>query len=343
MKKLFTLSSLILGIGLIQMSYSQSVNFKVYGGYSWPGFFKTSGIKGFQPGSNPEPTAASIVDMMNIVDTGATNKSYQAIRGSYGKGGNIGISVGYMFNKWIGVEMNMVYLFGSSIQSTQVSNASALLGPGAITRTKTSANGLSLLPAINLVAAVDNWKVLPYARLGISVPVYGSIKHVIDIEAPKPNAAFFATAKSIKSHVEVKTDATISLGFIGAIGATYQVHKNIRIFAEVNAQVLDVRAKKTTVEAYSITQTDVNGVESDYLTLDNFPNTYSREVVFVDELTDKSNNANYNTTYNSSGYNYDKDKPKDELRPTAPFHNIGLSVGLNFMISTAKKSKTTAN
>lgn len=336
MKKIITLS---LAIILVQSITAQQVYFKLSGGYSWPGILKTSTLKGFQPGESSEPTSASITDMMNIVDTGATNKSYKAVHSSYGKGGNIGLSVGYMFNKWIGIEMNMVYLFGSKISSSQTTDASNLLGPGATTRVTTYASGLSLLPALNLVAAVDGWKVLPYARLGLSIPVFGNIKHAIDIDAPKPNALYFPTAKSLTTHVDVKTDSKFSLGFVGAVGINYEVYKNLKIWGEMNVQVLDVRAKKTTVMDYSLKQTDVNGVETELTTLKDFPHTYSKEVIFVDELNENSNNSRYSTQSYATGLNYDQDKPKEELRPTAPFNNNGFSLGITFLINTKKKAK----
>ena len=335
MKKIILFSLVLISS---YISQAQHVYFKLAGGYSWPGLINTSSLKGFQPGESSEPTSATITEMMNIVDTGTTNRSYKLVHGSYGKGANIGLSVGYMFNKWIGIEMNMVYLFGSKINSTQTTDASNLLGPAATTRISTSASGLSLLPALNIVAAVDGWKVHPYARLGLSIPVFGSIKHTINIDAPNPNSLFFPTAKSLRSHVEVSTDSKFSLGFVGAVGVNYEVYKNLKIWGEMNIQVLDVRAKKTTVKDFSITQTDATGTESVLTTLADFKHVYSKEVVYVDELNENSNNSNYNTNSFPGGLNYNQDKPKEELRPTAPFNNIGFSIGITFLINTKKKA-----
>lgn len=334
-KIIFTL----LCIFTLQVLYAQAFYVKLGGGYSWPGLIKSTTIKGFQPGNNPEPTAATIVDMMNIIDTGTSKRSYYPIRDSYGRGFNLSVSAGYMFNKWIGAELNFVFLQSARIRSSQLSSSSLLLGNGATTLTKTYARGLSIIPAIHLQLPIDKWKVYPYSRLGLSIPVAGIIKHEIEIDAPNPNTLLFPGAASLSSKVAVRTTAKFSIGFVGAIGIVYPIKKNIQIWCEVNAQMLDVRAKHSKVTEYEIRKTDAQGTSDVFIDLEDYPNTYSREVWFVNQLTDMSNNSAYNTHYNSAGENYDKSKPKEELQQSVPFHNIGLAIGITYKIP--RRSRTT--
>ena len=115
----------------------------------------------------------------------------------------------------------------------------------------------------------------------------------------------------------------MSIGINGSLGIAYKPLSFLDVFAEINGQYLDVRAKSSTITKWNadgVSQIPARGV-------------YRTQFNYVDQLTSTSNNADYNSNYNPN-------KPKDDVRPTAPFSNLGLNVGVTFYFgkkATGKK------
>ena len=93
------------------------------------------------------------------------------------------------------------------------------------------------------------------------------------------------------------------------------------ITAEVNGQYLVTRAKSS-----KITQGD--DVKADGTVVSRLADrgVYRTQFNFVDELTNTSNNEDYNSST-------DKTKAKDDLRPSGPFSNLGFNIGVTIMLS----------
>jgi len=307
---------------------------RLAGGYAWPGFINSEGIIG--PKIDPfSPEKDGLVPMMNISDTIPYS---QTVHGSYGKGGNFTLAVGYMINQYFGVEMGMSYLKSATFASDQTRELTLQLTPGPPPQygalgkymqahIETNAFGLSLMPALIVKGAKPGWKVYPYGRLGISMPVFGGLTHKISIDV---DTTFLASISDDpyylgkRVNVTLKTEGTVSIGVNGAIGIAYQPLPYLAVTAELNGQYLSTRAKSA-----KITQWDTDGKSR---IADR--GVYRTEFNFVDKLDNHSNNADYNPSYNP-------DKPKDDLRPSGPFSNLGFNIGLSFILSkqTLKKKE----
>ncbi len=295
------------------------------GGYAWPGITKGEGIMG--PKIDPfTADKDGLTPMMNI----DTAPSVKPVIGSYGKGMNYTLALGYMVNSYIGVELGVSYLKSATYSCTQIKELAirTVVGPPSQyislnefmqATISTNAFGVSLMPSIVVNGAKPGWKVYPTARLGISMPVFGGLTHHVSIDA---DTSYLATLTQdpyyIGKHVDVtlKTEGTVSIGVNGAIGVVYRPLPFLAISAEINGQHLTTRAKSA-----KITEWKTDGK-------DRIPErgVYRTEFNFVDELDAKSNNGDYNPAY-------DKTKPKDDLRPTGSFSNIGFNIGIMFLLS----------
>jgi len=311
---------------------AQYFTLRFAGGYAWPGFIGTEKLVGPKIDSK---TAAEdgLITMANVSEKDST---YKQVYGSYGKGMNFTFGFGYMFNPYIGIDLGVSYLKSATISVTQdhqmylpneTNPADPFTATGAYLNCKinTQAYGLSLMPSIVIQGAKPGWKVYPYARLGLSLPVYGGLKHTVTIDMDSAFAASQGLINYVNqspyflgkhTDITLTTEGTISLGVNASIGVMYKPLPYLSVFAEVNGQYLNTRAKSS-----EITQWDADGVSK----LDD-RGEYRVKFNYVDELTKDSNNPTYNP-------NYDKTKPKDDLRPAGPFSNLGINIGITFNLS----------
>ncbi len=314
---------------------------RVAGGYAWSGFINAEGVLGPHIDAyHPEKDGLIFMANRNFFN----DSSVQAVKGGYGKGLNYTLGLGYMANNYVGFDLGISFLSSASITSRErheivLNNfpfGYAKSGRYFDVNISTSAIALSLNPSIVINGMKPGWKVYPYARLGLTLPVYGGLTHNVDInvdEAVANDTAFLKTINKDpyflgkKTKVKLKTEGTVSLGFNGAVGVAYRPLPYISIFAEVNGQYMVTRAKET-----KIVQWDADG-ESKL----EARGEYRTHFVYTDKLDKTSNNADFNV-------NYDKTKPKDDFRPAGPFSNIGFNIGITFMLSkqTLKKPEPAA-
>jgi len=318
---------------------AQEFTIRVAGGYAFPGITNASTILGPKIDAyNPQRDALS--DMANLFVNDSIT-AVEPVHGSYGKGMNFSLGLGYKFNPYIGAELGVTYLRSSKISCEQ--KHELVVGANGFYQNtgyylnatiSTFASGISLMPSVVVTGAKPGWKVQPYARVGLTIPVAGGITHNIDInvddslftKAPglvqiMDTAPFFLGRET---NVTLKTHAAASFGINGAIGVTYRPLPYLSIFAEINGQYLMVKGKSS-----KITQWDVDGVRK----LDE-RGKYRTEFTYVNKLDERSNNEEHNK-------NFDPNKPKENLRPAAPFNNLGINVGVTFYLSKtilAKKS-----
>ncbi len=358
-------SILLLGaaLSISAASFSQGFYLKVQGGYNFNGLQTNESL--LAPRISASGTNIYTDALVTMANINEADSSYSPVKGSYGKGGNFSLGVGYMINHWFGVELGANYLWGSSISSTVVTQSTAgTTVVGLITgNVKAYSSGLSLSPALVFVASKPNWPVEPYAKVGLALPVYGVSKDIVDVDVPKNLvtddqgnlAALWSKAYlGTKNHMELSTQGTVSLGVNWSIGVRY-TPKNlpfITVYAESNGQWLNVRAKSTTITKYETLNPNTGQMVDRLHNSDASLNrpTYRTEFVYHDALNSNSNNANYSTNSpNPSQADYlpknvDPNKPKDDIRPNAPFSNIGIQVGiqLNFgkeALASIKKKK----
>ncbi len=299
-----------------------------------PVFSGTGTIEG--PSINPfTPSIDALVPMANISDS---TKLYKPVHGWYGTGSNFTLGLGYQINRYFEVGLGISYLAGSNIDCDQIrqltGSGSAL--PGVIdayylnASISTHSSGLSIMPSVTISAEKKGWKVYPYARVGITLPVYGKVVHNVNINADTAyahlgyllNASPYFLGADTK--VTLQTQAEVSVGINGSFGVAYRPIPLLSVYLEVNGQYLDVRAKSTQITQWSadgVSELSARGV-------------YRTQFVYVDQLNNTSNNAQYNTSYNPN-------QPKQDVRPIAPFSNLGLNVGIKFYLGKKTLHKET--
>ncbi len=221
-----------------------------------------------------------------------TATSSTNLYGSFGQGFNIVPKLGYMFNDNFGFELGIDYFMGASISMNTFPTGSQ----------EGQTSGLILAP--QFVMKTESGL---YSRVGIFMPVAG--KTVITYS----NSDVMGDGSNVLMEMEGESQGSFSLGLVGAVGYNYSLSDQMDLFCELQYSYLSMKSG-----TYEHTKYEVGGKDA----LANM-DVYNKQIEYVDELTTSSNNATYNP-------NYDKTKPKEELKDTAPFSALGLNIGIIF-------------
>ena len=330
MKKNTLLLTALLSITLLT-THAQEVTVRLSGGYAGPGLLNTENVLG----PKVEPATATVDNLVNMANINDSTKTNKPVHGSYGTGGNVTLAVGYMFNNYIGLELGVSYAHSSNISCSETRVVPGLFPAAYIYGNITSNSyALAILPSLIITGAKTGWKVYPYGRFGIVLPVAGKLTDNLTINSPLPltNSPTF-----LGNHTDVQlvTEATLSLGFGGAVGVAYRPLPFMSIHAEINGQYMNVRGKSSTVTKWNMVGVSALPTAAHPEGTSATRSIYRTQFTYVDQLTPTSNNAQYNN-------NYDPKKPKEDLRPTVPGSNLGFNIGVTFYLSkkTLKKDGT---
>lgn len=285
---------------------------KVAAGYGTKGLLPQEfTVKSIYPSNTSlKVTDGTIQDMTNNIDSTGQRS---LVHDTYSKGFNYLFAFGVKLPSRIGLELGVLWLQGGKIKSHSVIEGNSLLGPAAIMDVSTYSRGLALMPAVTYDFPLGtHWFI--QGRFGLSIPVAGAIYH--DVELNGPNSFLGnSTAK-----ITAETKPTFSLGINGGIGLHRRLGQHVEIFAGISGQHMSLFGKNLRVTRYDLI---INGLTFNQLN-DFTTTTYDREINFVNELNQSSNNTATNS-------NTDLNKPKDDLRVSSPFSNIGFGIGMNFL------------
>jgi len=209
-------------------------------------------------------------------------EEYSSVPFSLGKGANFGISVGYMFNDFVGLDLGVSYLYGGTSEAINQSYDKRTYGNGdiIIRESKGVTSFYSkmrrIIPSVVLSPNFQKWN--PYTRIGVVIGI-GSFN--TDYESNFDDINGVANALSKKSEFK----EGIAVGFNAAIGLNYVLNEKISLFGEANFIGMSYEPLK-----WNQTEYILNGVDQLPQT-----NVYSKEVDYVDSYV-----------YNRSAVNYDE-------------------------------------
>ncbi|AEA45944.1 outer membrane beta-barrel protein [Fluviicola taffensis] len=224
-------------------------------------------------------------------ETKQTPTSEKNIYGTLGTGLQLNLTPGYMFGDHFGMELGLNGFLGSKTTVGQTTTAF-----GEYKHVQYS-NQFRVSPMVVIKSGGEKFSV--YAKAGFVIPLLGATKTEISN----------STNPLTTQEIEAKTNGKISLGYTGAFGANIHFGKKFTLFAEVGANSIRVKSKKTEYTKFSVGGNDIIGNMTEY----------GKSINYVDELTSSSNT--------SSNPNVDTNKPEDQLRKVANFSNFFVQVG----------------
>ena len=202
-------------------AFSQKAYIRAGGGYAFPSskaplHSYVQGDVGFGLGV---VTFLGTIDnpMMNVsVESGVDAPILQTVNDSYGKGSFAGISGGYMFNQYVGVEFGISYLFGDDIKSSWDFRPKFPI----IGTFKSKFTSVFLTPSLVLSAGFKT--INPYIRAGINLGVTPKIEYESSL-----------SVSLIPSTLKDRVIGNIVTGFSGAFGLNYPLNARVALYGEL--------------------------------------------------------------------------------------------------------------
>lgn len=259
-------SFVILFLGLSKVS-AQGMYVRAFGGYSagtnkslLPGYLQ-SDINQTKFGTTGDFPAQNLVQSGGLI-----NLDQNYVKDSYGKGVHAGLALGYMFNKNIGAELGVSYLFGDDIKyQSEYKDAKN------ITDFSSKINMLQINPSVVFTTGSEGLS--PYARLGVLIGMSAKVK--TKAESATDNYVY-----------EDELRKGIALGGSAALGVHYSFNDKIAVFVEAEYRGMSYNPDEREVTGISEQGKEVP-VSSKY----DFP---------VQSLEDSSNNGFIKTNFKKS-------------------------------------------
>ncbi len=275
-------------VALTCNSFAQSIYFKAGGGYAIPIASQSIGEKyhykqDYTNANNP-----------------ISKQTAENVSGSFGAGANFNVGAGYMFNEYIGVELNAQYTLGKKIETSNIETyTTGSYSSSTEHIIQHYSRGIYLNPSFILTTARGSK--IPYGRFGL---VVGSQKIMKDSTYTYTDGFYNSTGTGKGEY-----SGGISLGFQGAVGINWMLSDKIDLFTEVNFISMTYYA-----EEYEVTEYNSNGY--DYL-----PelSVSQKKTVFKKEI--------------ELGESQNPDKPREELREGSAFSSLSLQVGIRFLLN----------
>lgn len=217
--------------------------------------------------------------------------NYKSINFVPGRGFNVNLGAGYMFNKNIGVQMNVKDFFGLPIKQS-INN---FYNGASNFRTESysySGMMLQVIPSVVLDLGLD--KIDPYARFGLSIGAFPQVMYKFT-EVRNGNIYDFAG----------KYSGNVPLGYSAAVGVKYNLNDHLSLFGEFDCNGINYSPKKFKLTKYT---------ENDVDKLSTLP-LRQTETDFV---------KSYDASQSSAG------SPRQQLRQTFPFSNFEINIGATF-------------
>jgi hypothetical protein len=277
------------------------------------------------------------------------NGSYVSETNSYGSRGaglNFALSYEYMITQNISVGLEFSYL-----HTLGITDAFWLEKSGSNTnydaRQESYTSMLRATPMVGIYAN-EGLLIRPYAKFGLLVPLYGATNATLNIVdetgrafddlMPIIDPEFYDDFKSntlvanadipTTTNIEASTSGSFSIGFDARLGAEYKIMNNLKVFVELNMQMLSVKSGESTIYKFESETTDetkalakLAGFNVKDYTLDDIPE-YLRVTKYVDEINGESN------LYGTASYN--REKPADQLGFRDNYNAFGFIVGVKF-------------
>jgi opacity protein-like surface antigen len=290
-------------------------------------------------------------------EEGTYNYSEKNPFGSRGAGASFSGSLGYMFSDHLGVEFEVSFLRSTKIldgsrDETIIENT---FSRNYFAEQYSYTNMLRVSPML-IVSGNPNKKFIPYAKMGILLPLAGKtivevnisdktgqlaeellpvinpdlsneLNHLFDslsLDIPIPADAF----------IKAKTAGAFSLGFTSKIGCAYAINDKWQIFGELEMNMLTIKAKETKFTEANITVSDAGllalaetllgkEIQADYGIYD-LPEIL-RLTTYQNELTENSNSS-----YNITGSTYNRNAPYEQVTFRDNYNSFGLQFGVKY-------------
>ncbi|MEY4926561.1 MAG: hypothetical protein RI894_997 [Bacteroidota bacterium] len=283
------------------------------------------------PASIQRINGISDIDGDNVIEDGVHIETWNAakqkvdvsdtpIYGSGGAGVTTSLTAGYMLTKHFGVELAVHYFESERSHPQHTENVIVEVDNSPTVTADFYAKSRQVRIAPSVVVCGNIMGISPYARFGLLLPVAGQVEVEAHTILNDPSSG-----DRQETDLNVVINGAFSLGYNTAFGLSVPLTPHVSLYAEAELITLAITPAKSAIvsgeeRTYSAqgnrTTTDLNKIS--------LANTiYLREKVFVNALTETSNNQYTNA-------HYDQKMPKDELASPTNYNSLGVHLGVRY-------------
>lgn len=192
--------------------------------------------------NNADPNGLTMIRQSTDITVNPDGSArVKSLNGTLGSGFKGTVTLGYMFNKYVGAELGFNYFTGEE------KTIGKLNSPLMHSEAKAYLEGIDVMPALFLTPGFE--KLNPYARFGFLIPVAGKLH--IDSQAYAPDGGGEGVDINVKARTEV--ESRFSVGFAGALGVAYPISPKLQVFGEVEMKSLSIKSKSAEIKEYETT------------------------------------------------------------------------------------------
>ncbi len=233
------------------------------------------------------------IEFMNV--SYKSNVEYdKLIYYSLGKGIQANISLGYMFNKYIGLDMGLSYIYGSKYKAEWKSD----IPLSDYSETYMYGREININPSLILSTDFKK-KINFFAKFGVV-----GAKPVVFIDSKQDEGDYPDPSIRQITIQKFKLNGGLSIGASACAGVKYTASEKLAFTFDISYQVLSYAPKKGKMTEYTI---DGKNILPDKTTSD-------KEFEFVEQI--------------NSNDNKDTNKPTKFLKFKYPFGNVGFNLGV---------------
>ncbi|KAH0533820.1 hypothetical protein FGG08_007552, partial [Glutinoglossum americanum] len=240
-------------------------------------------------------------------DTGNTPVNaytFKDVSASFGAGANFNVAAGYMFSKFIGVDLNVQYLKSKKYEISDKFIQTSSPGNSGRDESTTTVSSSAIFINPSVIITPGAGSKVPYGRFGV---IIGSPK------LKSEESSYYDLDGKQETEREQEYKKGTAFGFQGAVGLNWMISNNLDIYAEVNFISLTWYPAKSEITKYMVSRDDdpFEDVLPDISVRDK-KFEYKKEVEFQAQS--------------------DPDKPQQQLRQSVPFSSVALQLGIKFTL-----------
>ena len=232
------------------------------------------------------------------VTSGSDNTTYKTVRYSVGYGLNYAVGGGYMFNKNIGLGLDLNFLMASSPTASVSKTVVDSVKLNDELTEKWTVFQLRVIPNIVFSSPIGD-KMSLYGRIGIVLGFATHVDLTFEDKASSP-------AGNQSMTQTLRYSGNTPIGMFGALGYGYNFTDKFGVFGEITCIAMNYAPAKSVLTAYSLDGSDK-----------------------LSTLKTREKETDYNANFTVSGKTAPDENSPSVASPTSyPFSSFGLNLGL---------------
>lgn len=249
------------------------------------------------------PANSQLIGVSEAYHAAEDSRTFKGVYGSFGSGFSIHAAVGGSISGTLGYDVEIGYLLGKRYTVDTLYEATNDIF-NELTSYEQYTRSFQITPSLTFTSGTGS--IQPYARIGPVLSLTYMRGETTHDYTDYYEAGTFDVVHEVYEH---KLDATLSLGFKGTAGVSYELNDKLQLFSEITFISLSYSPKKEKIELVEYT-------------FEMFGTEHDREDIPADQ---KSREIEYKKEVHEN-------EPNVKLQEKFSMGNFGFQVGVKYLL-----------